>query len=363
MKITSIETFTKGHLSIVRVRTDDGAEGCGQISPYNADISAIVLHRQVAPFALGADADDLEGLSDRCIEGNHKFPWSYVCRGLCGVDTALWDLRGKREGKSVCELLGGTPRPFPAYGSSMRWDIEPDAEAERLARLKDTVGYRSFKIRLGKPCGHDQDVRPGRIEEIIPAVRKAVGDDIALLADANSCFTPARAIEVGRMMEDSGYCHFEEPCPYWELEWTAEVAAALDMPIAGGEQDNCLAQWRRMIAMRAVDVVQPDVCYVGGLTRALRVAKMAEAAGMPCVPHSANKSMVTVFALHLLGAIPHAGPYVEFAIAETPWTDELFTPVLAARDGCVSIPDGPGWGVTVNAAWLETAERQVSSVE
>jgi L-alanine-DL-glutamate epimerase-like enolase superfamily enzyme len=363
MKITRIETFTRGHLSIVRVRTEDGAEGYGQISPYNADISATVLHRQVAPFVLGADATDLDALSDRCIEGNHKFPWSYVCRGLCGVDTALWDLRGKREGESVCELLGGTPRPFPAYGSSMNWDIEPEDEARRLAKWKDTVGYRAFKIRLGTVCGHNQDVRPGRIEAIIPAVRRGVGDAIALLADANSCFTPDRAIEVGRMMEDNGYCHLEEPCPYWELEWTAEVAAALDMPVAGGEQDNCLAQWRRMIALRAVDIVQPDVCYVGGLTRALRVAKLAEAAGLPCVPHSANKSMVTVFALHMLGAIPNAGPYVEFAIADTPWTDELFEPVLTARDGCVMIPDGPGWGVTIRPDWLANAERQVSALD
>ena len=103
------------------------------------------------------------------------------------------------------------------------------------------------------------------------------------------------------MLEDNGVCHFEEPCPYWELEWTAEVAAALDVPVAGGEQDVDLAQWQRMIAMPAVDIVQHDICYVGALTRALRVAAMADEAGLPCVPHSANRSMVTVFTLHMLG--------------------------------------------------------------
>lgn len=361
MRIKSIETFTRGHLSLVRVRTDDGAEGFGQIAPFNADISALVLHRQIAPHALGADATDIDGLAGRCVEAEYKFPGSYICRALAGLDTALWDLRGKLAGKSVCELLGGQPRPFPVYGSSMRRDIAPAAEAARLAQLRDTSGFRAFKIRIGKVCGHDQDEWPGRTEALVPAVRQAIGDETGLLVDGNSCYTPARAIEVGRMLEAEGVCHFEEPCPYWELEWTAEVARALDVPVAGGEQDVCLAQWRRMVAMRAVDVVQPDVCYVGGLSRALRVAAMAAQAGLPCVPHSANLSLVTVFALHMMGAIPNAGPYVEFSIEPTAWTDGLYSPAFEVRDGCVAIPSGPGWGVSINPAWLAAAEYAIST--
>jgi len=363
VKIQSIETFTRQPLSIVRVRTDDGAEGIGQIAPSNANISALVLHQQVARHALGADASDIDRIVDRCIEREYKFPWSYVCRATGGIDTALWDLRGRLEGKSVCELLGGRPRRIAAYGSSMRRDIKPADEAARLARLRDEKGYRAFKIRIGKVCGHDEDQWPGRTEALVPAVRKAIGEDVSLLVDANSCYTPPRAIEVGDLLEEHRVCHFEEPCPYWELEWTAEVAEALDVPVAGGEQDNCLAQWRRMIAMGAVDIVQPDVCYVGGLSRALRVAAMAAEAELPCVPHSANLSMVTVFTLHLLGAIPNAGPYLEFSIEPTPWTEGLYEPALEVRDGEVAIPDGPGWGVTVSPSWLADAERQVSELD
>ncbi|MBC7239566.1 MAG: mandelate racemase/muconate lactonizing enzyme family protein, partial [Chloroflexi bacterium] len=132
MKIQRIETYSREQVSFVRVLTEDGAEGWGQISPYNADISALVLHRQIAPLALGQDALDTTSLCQRVIEGTYKFPGSYVCRALAGLDTALWDLRGKVENKSVCELLGGTPRPYPVYGSSMRRDITPEAEAERL---------------------------------------------------------------------------------------------------------------------------------------------------------------------------------------------------------------------------------------
>jgi L-alanine-DL-glutamate epimerase-like enolase superfamily enzyme len=363
MKIKSIETFSTEQVALVRVRTDDGAEGWGQVAPSNADISATVLHRMIAPHALGWDATDLEGLSQHCIEENYKFPWSFVCRALGGVDTALWDLRGKLEGKSVCELLGGKPRPFPVYGSSMRRDITPEDEAARLVRLKDEFGYGAFKIRVGRREGHDQDQWPGRTDALVPTVRQAIGDETALLVDGNSCYTPAGAIKVGKLLQDNGVCHFEEPCPYWELEWTAEVAAALDVPVAGGEQDNDLAQWRRMIRMNAVDIVQPDVCYVGGLTRALRVAKMAAEADKPCVPHSANRSMVTVFTLHMMGAIPNAGPHVEFSIEPVGWTADLFSPALDTVDGKVQIPDGPGWGVEINPAWLEKAERQISEAQ
>lgn len=363
MNVQSIETFTREPVSIVRVRTDHGAEGFGQIAPRHADISAAVLHQQIAPHALGADATDIDALAHTCVEREYKFPGSYVCRAVGGLDTALWDLRGKCEDKGVCELLGSQARPIAAYGSSMRRDITPDDEADRLRRLRDQQGFRAFKIRIGKVCGHDQDQWPGRTEALLPTVRQAIGDDIALHVDANSCYTPARAIEVGRMLEQHGVCHFEEPCPYWELDWTAQVTAALDVPVAGGEQDVCLAQWQRMINMHAVDIVQPDVCYVGGLARALRVAHMAHQAGLPCTPHSANLSMVTVFTLHLLAAIPNAGPYLEFTIEPSGWTQELFSPALEVRDGHVNVPAGPGWGVTINDSWLAKADYRISRLD
>jgi len=362
MKIQSIETFTNGRVTIVRVRTDDGAEGIGQTAPSNADITAMVLHRQIAPHALGADPLDTDSLADRCIEAEYKFPGSYVCRALGGLDTALWDLRGKLEGKSVCELLGGKPRSLPAYGSSMRRDITPEDEADRLCRLRQTKGFGAFKVRIGKRCGHDEDQWPGRTDTLIPTVHKALGEEVKLLVDANSCYTPAKAIEVGRMLEQHGVCHFEEPCPYWQIEWTAEVAEALDVPVAGGEQDVCLAQWRRMIAMHAVDIVQPDICYVGGLTRALRVAATAREAHLPCVPHSANHTMVLVFTLHMLGAIENAGEHFEYSIEPQGWVKDLYAPALEVRDGLVAIPDGPGWGVEVNPKWLAAADRQTSEL-
>jgi L-alanine-DL-glutamate epimerase-like enolase superfamily enzyme len=211
----------------------------------------------------------------------------------------------------------------------MRRDIRPEEEAERFVRLREAGGYSAYKFRIGKECGHDEDEWPGRTEAIVPVIRNALGNDVALLVDANCGYTPKKAIEVGQMLEAHGICHFEEPCPYWDFEWTAEVTRALQrlsISVAGGEQDCNLSNWRRIINMHAFDIVQPDVCYVGGLTRALRVAAMAEAAGIPCVPHSANLSLVTVFSLHMMGAIENAGPYVEFSIEPStyyPWQEGI----------------------------------------
>ena len=369
MTIESIETFSNRDVCMVRVRTDSGEEGWGQTAPYHADITARILHRQVAPHALGAAPLDVDALMRRIPEAEHKFPGSYLRRAMAGLDTALWDLRGKREGKSVCALLGGTPRAVRVYGSSMRRDITPRDEAERLVRLRGELGYDAFKFRIGRECGHDRDQWPGRTEAVVAEVAGALGGEADLLVDANSGYTPARAIEVGRMLADHGIRHFEEPCPYWEPEQTREVTRALaplDVDVTGGEQDCDLAVWRRIIDMRAVDVVQPDVCYLGGLTRTLRVAAMARAAGLPCTPHSANLSLVTVFTLHMMGAIEGAGPYVEFTIEGSdyyPWQDGLFEPALTVRDGRVWIPDEPGWGVEIRRDWLDKADYASSEAE
>jgi L-alanine-DL-glutamate epimerase-like enolase superfamily enzyme len=366
MKIKRLETFCNASVGFVRVTTEDGGTGWGQVSNYNADITCEIFHRQVARYAIGADAGDIAALTDLIPEREHKFPGSYLMRALTGLDTALWDLKGKAAGKSVCELLGGKPRPFPVYASSMkRGEITPEDEAIRLKRLQDDHGYKAFKFRVGKECGHDQDEWPGRTDAIVPQVRKALGPDAILLVDGNSGYTPKKAIEVGRMLQDHGVVHFEEPCPYWEYHWTKEVKEALDLDVTGGEQDCDLALWRFAIDMRAVDVVQPDVCYLGGINRTLKVVEMAKAAGLPVTPHSANLSLVTVFTLHLMGAIENAGPYVEFSIEGAdyyPWQDGLFEPALVARDGKVKIPEGPGWGIEINPDWLAKAKYQKSEI-
>jgi L-alanine-DL-glutamate epimerase-like enolase superfamily enzyme len=364
MKIASLETFADQFVCFVRVSSDSGAVGWGQTSTYNADITAAIFHRQVAPWALGADAFDIDALVSRIEEREHKFPGSYRCRAIAGLDTALWDLRGRLEGKPVVELLGGKPRRLRAYASSMRRDITPQDEAARLVELRDAHGFDAFKWRVGAECGHDVDEWPGRTEAIVPEVARALGAGVDKLVDANSGFSPRRAIEVGRLLEAEGIGHYEEPCPHWKLEETKEVTAALDIDVTGGEQDCDLATWARMIAMRAVDVVQPDVMYMGGICRTLKVVEMAAAAGLPCTPHSANLSLVTLCTMHLLGAIANAGKYLELSIEGPdyyPWQEGLFVgDPYRVTDGHVTIPSSPGWGVEINPQWLAASAYRCS---
>ena len=364
MKIKKLETFCDKFVGFVRVTAEDGTEGWGQVSTYNADIGSLVLHRQVAPWALGSPVDSLEEVLQTISEREYKFPGSYLCRAMAGLDTAVWDLRGKLAGKSVCALLGGTPGPLLVYASSMKRDISAADEARRFMALRERHGFEAFKFRVGAECGHDVDEWPGRTEEIIPAIRKAMDDGVALLVDANSGFSPARAIEVGRMLEDHGICHFEEPCPYWEWAQTRQVAEALTVDVTGGEQDCDLSIWRHVIAMRAVDIVQPDVCYLGGICRTLNVAAMAAEAGLPCTPHCANLSLVTLFTAHLLKAIPNPGRYLEFSIEGPdyyPWQEGLFeTSPYVIEDGHITVSDAPGWGVQISRDWLGKSTYQSS---
>jgi len=244
--------------------------------------------------------------------------------------------------------------------------IKPDDEAKRMLQLRDEMGVKFFKFRIGTTAGHNKDVWPGRTEEIIKTVGNLLGDTCDLKVDGNSCYTPDKAVDVGKLLQDNHINQFEEPCPWWELEWTAEVTAALDLMVSGGEQDNDLAQWRRMINMKTVDIVQPDILYVGGFTRALRVARMADEAGMPCMPHSANHCMVTVFTLHLMRAIPNPGNSLEFSIEFDDGINkvakDLYTPHLKIQDGHLHLPPEPGWGVRINEEWLKAADYQASEI-
>ncbi|MFW5688651.1 MAG: mandelate racemase/muconate lactonizing enzyme family protein [Spirochaetota bacterium] len=363
MRITSITTHTSSQVALVEIRTDTGESGWGQIAPYHAEITTMVLHRMVAPVVARLEDPTPDSLSGAVVAANLKFPGSFVLRALGGVETALWDLLAKREGKLVCELLGGARGSYPAYASSMRRDITPADEAERISTLRDTHGFRACKVRVGDGTGEDRDRWPGRSEELITTMRDALGPDFVINADANSAFTPARAIEIGKRLNAGGPGHFEEPCPYWEMDWTREVTQALEGDVSGGEQDNWMPVWERMVREHVVDIVQPDVCYIGGISRARRVAALAHDAGLPCTPHSANVSMVTLFTLHLMRSIPNAGPYLEYSIEAPGEFAELFEPHLEVRDGALTMPDAePGWGVRPRAAWLERARAESSAL-
>ena len=365
-RITKIESFCNEYIGFVRLTNEDGAQGWGQVSTYNSDITCQILHRQVAPWTLGQKTEDLDDLLDLVTEREHKFPGSYLRRAMGGFDTAIWDMKGKVTGQPVVKLLGGNPGSLRAYASSMKRDITPKDEAYRLCKLRDKVGFDAFKVRAGAEVGRNKDEWPGRTEEIIPTISRELGDRVDLLIDANSCYTVDRAIEIGKLLQDNGFSHFEEPCPYWELEQTKAVTDALEIDVTGGEQDCDLPTWRRMIEMGAVNIAQPDILYLGGINRTLRVVDLAKSAGIPITPHCANLSLVTLFTMHLLKAIPNAGKYLEFSIEGAdyyPWQQDLFLEdPYSVDDGKVTISDKPGWGIEIRSDWLEKSTYQCSKL-
>ena len=300
-------------------------------------------------------------------EREHKFPGSYLRRATGGLDTALWDLRGKVEGKPVTALIGGTPGRLRAYGSSMRRDITPEDEADRFCRLRDEKGFTAFKWRVGKECGRDVDKWPGRTEAIVPLVAPCAGRRDRQAGRRQLRLLAGRAIEVGRMLEANGISHFEEPCPYWEYDWTRQVADALSIDVTGGEQDCEIRAWKTIIGTRAVDVVQPDIL----LSRRHLPDAAGGADGRPRRVCPARRTRpITGWSrcarCICCGAIPNAGKYLEYSIEGLdyyPWQDGLFLgDPYRIDDGKVTIPDAPGWGVEIDPQWLERAQYRASEL-
>ncbi|GAB4428392.1 MAG: arabinonate dehydratase [Chloroflexi bacterium OHK40] len=364
MQITHIETLLHGDkVAAVRVRTDTGHEGIGQTACHGADLTVAALHKLIAPIFLGADPWDVGALVERAMRQNYKYNGTIKCRALCGVETAVWDLLGKLTGQPVYKLLGGAVRDrVPLYASSLSRLITPEQEAERMREAVRRYGFRCVKIKIGGRMSRDADAWPGRTERIVPLMREALGPDIAISADANGSYTPAKAIQVGRLLERHSYFHFEEPCPYDEPENTRIVADALDIPVAGGEQDWDLRTFKRLIDTRTVDVVQFDVGYIGGISRARRVAELAELAGVVCTPHCSNHSLLQIFTLHLAAAMPACSQFQEYRLDDdAPWAETIYTPMPAVVDGQLPLPTRPGWGVELQPAFVAAAEKRSST--
>lgn len=358
MAIAAVATWTDDNLCLVEVLADDGARGLGQCAPYHAAITSEVLHGLVAPAALGADEEPIGVLIESIFESHYKFNGSFLCRALCGLDTALWDLAARRRGIPVCALAGGQPRAVPVYASSMRRDIAADEEAERMVRLRDAHGFRAFKGKVGPRRGGTAD--PARTPAVIAGLRHRLGDGAILVADANGSYAPVEALPVARQLADHGYAAFEEPCPHDELEQTAAMRTSGILPIAGGEQDHGLQLWRRLAAT-CYDLCQPDIGYVGGFHRALAIAAIADAAGRPTTPHTANRSLLQVFSLHLMCTIARPWDFLECSIESPAWVDGILRQPLVVRDGAIACPEGPGWGVEINPARLARMRHRVST--
>jgi len=246
----------------------DGAHGQVLVIP-NAQIFLPILENKVIPFFLGKDARDLETLVDEVerFASNHKLGlpvWTMVSF----VEIAIWDMLGKIKNVPIYELVGTKQRDsISLYMSSMRRDTTPEEEIEWVGKRVHETGVNAVKLKVGGRVSNDVDVYPGRSENLVKQAREYWGEDFTIYVDGNSSYSIAGALELGKVLMDNGIAWFEEPCHFLHYEETKAVTDALDMPVAGGEQDTCLYRFEWMAHNRAVDILQPDVFYCGGITR------------------------------------------------------------------------------------------------
>jgi L-alanine-DL-glutamate epimerase-like enolase superfamily enzyme len=353
VKITSVQHIHVEPNLFVRVETDEGIVGYGECSPMNNPLVAAHLEHALDRLVIGRDPFDVEAIFERMLVATYKLAGQSMAMAASGIEIALWDIMGKATGQPIYKLLGGAYRKqIPMYASSMRRDISPVEEAKRLAALVERHGFRAVKVRVGSTFGFDKDASPGRSVDLVKEVRAALGDQIEIMMDGNSCYSAPRAIELGRAVERYRVFHFEEPCPYWDLDSTAKVAKALDMPVAGGEQDWELRRFREMLQKEAVDIVQPDLIKAGGFSACKKIAAVADAFGCICTPHQ-TQPLGTLANLHFAASTPNCRYFQEYNIEPHPLLSKLFAePVLDVKDGHLTVPEGPGLGVEINQSVL-----------
>ena len=358
LKIASIELLRNGNTYFVRTRSADGAEGIAVTNSRAAYLYPI-LQQLVIPYFVGKDARELESLIDGVYVHRSNYKLSGVALWCCAawVEFSILDLLGKVSGKSVGELLGGVlKRQVPIYVASGNRHTTPEEKAAVLAKHIEQNGAGAIKFKVGGRMSNNADSMPGRSEGLIRLVRKALGDEVTIFADANGSYDCRKGIEIGRLMEENGIDMFEEPCPFDYLEETKCVADALSIPVSGGEQETSLRRFRWMVHNGAVQVVQPDLHYNGGYIRAARIARMAAEAGMTIIPHMSGGGVGYVDVLHFASCTPNIGGFQEYKgglLRTGAWYD----PPLRLKDGAINVPVGPGLGLRDDLEIIRDAKK------
>lgn len=358
--VESMDLLFNNGLYFLRTRSKDGAVGVSVVSSRAAYLHPF-LKQLIIPYFIGKDARHVEQL----VEGIYTYNGNYKLTGLAlwccvsWVEASLLDLLGQISGKSIGDLLGGVVRKqIPIYVASGNRGTTPEEEVEILQRRMEETGAKAVKFKVGGRMSKNADSIQGRSEDLIYLARKVLGDRISIHADGNGSYDPSVAIQYGKRLEEINAFFYEEPCPLDHLEETKEVADALAIPVAFGEQETSLRRFKWIIENDAAQVIQPDLQYNGGFIRNTRVARMAALKGLPVTLHISS-GFSYVYMLHFASYIPNIGKFQEFksGIKETAF---LFTPPLEAKDGMVQAPTGPGLGM--NSAAVESVLKNALSI-
>lgn len=355
IRIESVELLQNAGTFLVRIRSTDGAESV--TTPNSSkmrDFYPLFVHR-IGHFFVGKNACEIEDLLFQLYRNSSNYKLQGLGFWVCqtALEMGVLDLIGKTRGVSMGQLFGDVRNTrINVYRASGNRGNTPEEEIEVLQRFAEETGAKALKFRLGGRMSQNMDSLPGRTEKLIPLVREVFGPDFTLYADSNSSYDVQHAIRIGRMMEENDYAFFEEPVPFDHLWETKQVADALRIPVAGGEQEFSMRRFRWAIANRVVDVAQPDLHYFGGFIRSVKVARMAEAAGLRCTPHMSGSGIGYVNVLHFASFTPNTGPHQEFK-GETDLPCHSDTSSLKCVNGIVDCPTSPGMGVEIDPAFVQ----------
>ncbi|HXG17241.1 MAG TPA: mandelate racemase/muconate lactonizing enzyme family protein [Calidithermus sp.] len=334
---------------VVKVTTEDGVVGWGE-SHHGRSPGAVAHHvnTTLRQLVLGLEATDVVGVWSRIYRyqlGSHGLG-AATAIAMSGIDIALWDIRGRLAGWPLYRLLGGAARAVPAYAGGVSLGFQDPAELVEEARAVVARGYRALKLRVGDS--------PERDLARVTAVRRALGDDVVLLTDANTGYSLADARRVMPALEALGVGWLEEPFPPHDHRAYAQAAGFARLPLAAGENHYTRFEFHRLIEDRAVTILQPDLSKTGGVTEALRIAALASAWKLPIHPHTSMTGLNMAATVHLLAAIDNAGFFEGDVSRDNLFRDRLVHPAPYAVDaeGCVRPLEGPGLGLEVDEDFL-----------
>lgn len=363
--LKSVELLQWENSYLCRVRSNDGAEGISVAHSGMRTLFPIFL-QNLRPFFLGKDARELDLILERVLVYGFNFRYSGIALGLplATIEFAILDLLGRIAGRSLGELIGEIHHPEVAVYVATEWRERPlEQTFDLIKRAVAQYDARALKIKVGYLMFMTKDLHAqgpvGKTERLIPMLREHFGSDMALYADANGYYDVEGAIRVGRLLEENDYAYFEEPVRFDDFEAIKKVADALDIPIANGEQDHSFVNFRWLIANNAIEIVQPDSYYFGGLIRSVKVGRMAAVFGKSIVPHMSGGGLGFLYNVHLVSVLPNAGAHHEFKGLQTHVPFECKTSPLKVVNGRIKVPTGPGSGVDINPEFIRR-HRQVT---
>lgn len=358
VKIASVELLRNGKSFIVRVRSASGVTGYADAHSSVMSVAYPILLHKVAPSFVGKDARDLESLLQDVylVSSNYKWQGLPFWVSVAVVEIAILDLLGKVSGHPIGALIGtARQRQIPVYRASSHRGNSPEDEIAYLQKVVAETGANAIKFRLGARMRFDAE-STRRDLALIPLARKAFGPNFSIYADGNGSYDVPQAIRIGKVMEEHKLAFFEEPVPFDYYDETKQIAAALKIPIALGEQEASLRGFRRIIEHGIARVIQPDLLYFGGLIRSMKVARMAAAAGLECTPHMSGGGLGFLYIAHFASSIPNAGAHQEYKGEDDSLPVYSATSSLKSEKGMLTVPTGPGLGVEIDPAFLAKAQ-------